>query len=59
MHSDTRKYNAAQSPADRAICQLLAEQIERSLPETGDKVWHAHPTWFLDGHAGRFVEAVR
>ena len=50
MHSDTRKYNAALAPADRAICKLLAEQIDHQLPEAENKVWHAHPVWFLDGN---------
>jgi len=50
MDSDTKKYNAAQVPIDRAICQLLAEQIDRSLPEAENKIWHAHPVWFLDGN---------
>lgn len=50
MHSDTRKYNAAQAPSDRAVCQLLAEQIDRHLPDAENKIWHAHPVWFLDGN---------
>ncbi|MEZ5288403.1 MAG: DUF1801 domain-containing protein [Vicinamibacterales bacterium] len=50
MHSDTRTYNAALPPADRAICQLLAEQIDLHLPEAENKIWHAHPVWFLDGN---------
>jgi hypothetical protein len=50
MHSETKKYNRAQAPIDRAICQLLAEQIDRGLPEADNKVWHAHPVWFLDGN---------
>src|ERR1700752_4183285 len=50
MHSDTKKYNAAQAPIDRAICQLLAEQIDSNLPEADNKIWHAHPVWFLDGN---------
>jgi hypothetical protein len=50
MHSDTKKYNGSQSPIDRAICQLLAEQIDRNLPEADNKIWHAHPVWFLDGN---------
>ena len=50
MHSDTKEYNAAQAPIDRAICQLLAEQIDRNLPEAENKIWHAHPVWFLDGN---------
>lgn len=50
MHADTRKYNSNQSPTDKKICQLLAEQIERHLPDAENKVWHAHPVWFLDGN---------
>jgi hypothetical protein len=50
MHSDTKKYNKAQTRTDRAICQLLAEEIDRGLPDAENKVWHAHPVWFLDGN---------
>jgi len=50
MHADTRKYNAALAPPDRDIGQLLAEQIDRHLPEAENKIWHAHPVWFLDGN---------
>ena len=50
LHPDTMKYNDAQSPEDREICELLAEEIDRILPEAENKVWHAHPVWFLDGN---------
>lgn len=50
MHPDTRRYNQAQVPGDRAICDLLAEEIDRHLTEAENKVWHAHPVWFLDGN---------
>jgi hypothetical protein len=50
MHPDTREYNLALAPSDRAICQALAEQIDRGLPEAENKIWHAHPVWFLDGN---------
>jgi hypothetical protein len=50
MHADIRKYNAAQPPAERKICNLLAAEIDRALPEADGKVWHAHPVWFLDGN---------
>jgi hypothetical protein len=50
MHPDTKKYNQAQAPKDRAICELLAEQIDRSLPEAQNRIWHAHPVWFLDSN---------
>ena len=35
MHTDTTKYNKAQTPGDRAICQLLAKEIDRALADTG------------------------
>jgi hypothetical protein len=50
MHPDITKYNDSQAPADRAICQRLAEQIERGLPDAENKIWHAHPVWFIDGN---------
>lgn len=37
MHADTTKYNRAQGPADRAICQLLAKEIDRALPDAENK----------------------
>lgn len=63
MHADTKKYNKAQAPDDRAICQLLADEIDRALPEAENKVWHAHPVWFLDGNPivgyGKLKDCVR
>lgn len=50
MHPDTARYHAALAPGDRAICDLLAQQIDLHLPEAENKVWHAHPVWFLDGN---------
>ena len=50
MHADTRAYNQAQAPNDKKICNLLAREIDRGLPEAENKVWHAHPVWFRDGN---------
>ncbi|HSE26800.1 MAG TPA: DUF1801 domain-containing protein [Gemmatimonadales bacterium] len=50
MHADTKAYNNAQAPGDRAICRLLAEEIDRGLPGAENRIWHAHPVWFLDGN---------
>lgn len=50
MHPDTRRYNAALKPKDRAICIRLAREIDRNLKGAESKVWHAHPVWFLDGN---------
>jgi hypothetical protein len=50
MHADTKAYNAAQAPMDRKVCDLLAREIDKHLPEAENKIWHAHPVWFLDGN---------
>lgn len=50
IHPDTRKYHAALAATDRAICTLLAKEISRALPDAENKVWHAHPVWFLAGN---------
>jgi hypothetical protein len=50
MHPDTTRYNEAQAPRDQEICALLAKEIDRHLPEAENKIWHAHPVWFLDGN---------
>jgi hypothetical protein len=50
MHPDTAKYNKSLSPQDRMICNLLARTIDEGLPEAENKIWHAHPVWFLDGN---------
>ena len=50
MSPDTAEYNASLDPEAQEICQLLAEEIDRALPEAENKVWHGHPVWFLDGN---------
>jgi hypothetical protein len=50
MHEATTLYNRAQSPEDRQICDLLAQEIDDGLPDAENKVWHAHTVWFLDGN---------
>lgn len=50
MHTDTASYNAALESLDREVCDLLAQEIRRHLPEANNKIWHGHPVWFLDGN---------
>jgi hypothetical protein len=50
MHPNTQRYNQEQAPKDRAICRLLAQEIDRNLPEAENRIWHRHPVWFLDGN---------
>lgn len=50
MHPGAVQYNKSLAPIDREICDLLAETIEQILPEAENKIWHAHPVWFLEGN---------
>ncbi|MCC7142280.1 MAG: DUF1801 domain-containing protein [Candidatus Eisenbacteria bacterium] len=50
MHPDTVQYNQSQAGGDREICDLLASEIDRHLPKAENKIWHAHPVWFLGGN---------
>ncbi len=50
MHPDTLKYNEQQEPGHKEVCDFLASEIDRHLPKAENKVWHAHPVWFLDGN---------
>ncbi|MCH5689906.1 hypothetical protein LWM68_40165 [Niabella sp. W65] len=46
MHKEIELYNRAQTAGDAAICNELALQIDKALPEAESKIWHAHPVWF-------------
>jgi hypothetical protein len=50
MNKDIRAYNDAQAGEDRKICNLLSQEISRGLPEAENKIWHAHPVWFIEGN---------
>lgn len=50
MNKEVKAYNNEQAPEDKKICNILAEEINRILPEAENKIWHAHPVWFLDGN---------
>lgn len=50
MHPDILKYNERQAPEHKDVCDALAGEIDRNLPEAESKIWHAHPVWFLDGN---------
>ncbi|MBP7116011.1 MAG: DUF1801 domain-containing protein [Polaromonas sp.] len=50
MNPEITTYNTAQALADQAVCDLLAQEICKHLPEAENKIWHAHPVWFLDGN---------
>lgn len=50
MNEEIRDYNDAFLENEKAICDLLASEIGRGLPKAENKIWHAHPVWFLDGN---------
>lgn len=50
MNKEIQEYNDAQLPAEKEICNLLAQEISRGLPGAESKIWHRHPVWFLDGN---------
>ncbi|MBL8538343.1 MAG: DUF1801 domain-containing protein [Hyphomonadaceae bacterium] len=48
MHPEILKYNQRQGPAHKEVCDLLAREIGEALPDADNRIWHAHPVWFLD-----------
>jgi hypothetical protein len=45
-----QEYSNKQEPTDKAICEMLNEEINKHLSKAESKVWHGHPVWFLDGN---------
>src|SRR5436190_7908725 len=50
MQMEIQSYNNRLEPEDAAICDLLADLIDAGLKKSENKVWHAHPVWFLEGN---------
>jgi hypothetical protein len=50
MNQDVSEYHKALEPADKKICDLLYKEIAAALPDAENKVWHAHPVWFINGN---------
>ena len=50
MNPEITAYNQEQEPHHQKVCDLLAQEICKHLPTAENKVWHAHPVWFLDGN---------
>jgi hypothetical protein len=50
MNKDVQAYNDSQADDDKLVCDFLADEISKGLPEAESKVWHGHPVWFLDGN---------
>ena len=50
MITAIQEYNNSQNESDKAICDQLAKIIDQNLSDAQNKIWHAHPVWFLDGN---------
>lgn len=50
MIKDVSSYNNKQALSDKAICEILATEIDKNLKFTERKIWHAHPVWFIEGN---------
>lgn len=50
MNKEVQKYNNSQAKIEKEICNILSQEINLHLPKAENKIWHAHPVWFLDGN---------
>ena len=63
IHSDILNYLEKLAPEDHQIGVLLANTITEQLSLAENKIWHAHPVWFLEGNPivgfSKLKDAVR
>lgn len=50
MNQAIQAYNDSLLASDKVICDRLAHVIDQHLPEAENRIWHAHPVWFLHGN---------
>lgn len=50
INPDILYYNEKQSDSDKEICVLLSQLIDTELTDAENKIWHAHPVWFIEGN---------
>lgn len=50
MDKEILKYHDSQTKEEKEICDLLYEVISQNLTDAENKIWHAHPVWFLEGN---------
>lgn len=50
MNTAIQPYHKSLTTVDKEICDLLATTIDSVLTEAENKIWYAHPVWFLDGN---------
>lgn len=47
-HMDISSYNNAQDDVYREICKILNRELDKNLPNSQSKIWHAAPVWFIN-----------
>ncbi len=50
MNNEIIAYNDKQASIYKEICKTLVTIINNELPDAQNKIWHAHPVWFLNGN---------
>lgn len=50
INEEINIYNNRQTANDKEICDLLASTIVNEISFSENKIWHAHPVWFIDGN---------
>lgn len=50
MKEEIQRYISSQPDEYRKICERLQAEVGKYLPDAENKVWHAHPVWFLAGN---------
>ena len=50
MNPEIQAYNNDKATDEQLICNLLANEINKHLPNAENKIWHAHPVWFIEGN---------
>ncbi len=50
MNKDIINFNAKLEDSRRVICELLAKEIHKALPDAESKIWHGAPVWFIEGN---------
>ena len=50
MNKQITDYHKSFSKEEQAICTKLYKEIDSIMSKAENKIWHAHPVWFLDGN---------
>lgn len=50
MNQVINNYNHQLSEHELLICEVLATEIYKFIDNGEDKLWHAHPVWFINNN---------